>query len=73
MEWAEIATAVLGIIAFFGGVRWRRAKNTAKELAEAVFCSVEAILDDEVTPEEAKRVVDEWREAIEKAGEWAGK
>lgn len=49
--------------------RYRVAKELIKELGEAFTTTYEALADDEITAEEAKKVVEEWKDVYEKAKE----
>jgi len=69
---AYIITALLAILSAAFGSKYLMGKKKlsetvilAKELAEALKATSEAIADEHVTEEEAKKIVKEWKDVIE--------
>lgn len=69
---AYIVTLILAILSAVLGKKWSVAKtklsetsSLAKELAEALKATSEAIEDEHVTEAEAKDIVKQWKEVIE--------
>lgn len=69
---AYIITAILVLLSLFFGKKYSTAEKKlvgittlAKELAEALKATSEAIADKYVTEKEAKQIIKEWEEVIE--------
>jgi len=60
---AIVATALTVLSAIFA-VEWRRAKSLLKEASEALSALYNAIEDDKITKEEAKRIAKEFEDLI---------
>ena len=61
---AEILTIVLALLSIFLGVKYKKAKQIMKEVAEAMDKTYKAIEDNEITEEELKQVIKEWADVL---------
>ena len=61
---AEILTIVLALLSIFLGVKYKKAKQIIKEVAEAMDKTYKAIEDNEITEEELKQLVKEWADVL---------
>ena len=75
-----VVTIILGVLATFFGKKWITAKDyfskvtlTATKFAMALKDTSDAIEDDNITPEEAKRIIASWRAVIEEAKSFVNK
>jgi len=62
---AGILTMVLALLSIFLGVKYKKAKQIMKEVAEAMDKTYKAIEDNEITEEELKQVIKEWKDVLE--------
>jgi len=62
---AEILTIVLALLSVFLGAKYRKAKRIMKEFAEAINKTYKAIEDNQLTEEEMKQVIKEWKDVLE--------
>jgi len=63
----EILTVVCSILAITSAlfaIEWRRVKSLLKEASEALSTLYDAIEDDKITKEEAKKVAEEFEDLI---------
>jgi len=66
---AALVTTIMTLLAALGGAKWKKYKKLAIEFGEALYVTTDAIKDDTVTVDEAKRLIKEWEEVIELAKE----
>ena len=66
---AEALSVGLAVVAFYFNGKYRKIKKAVKDLAEAVSTTQKAIEDDEITSEELKSIVKEWKEVLEDIAE----
>ncbi len=58
-----VVSIVLALLSTFFGVRYKKVKTALKESKEAVIAIVDAVEDDNVSPEEQALIVKETKEA----------
>jgi len=61
---AQILTIVLALLSIYFGGKYRKAKRIMKELAEAVNSTYKALEDNQLTEEELRRVLKEWKDVL---------
>ncbi len=64
---AEVLSVVLLLVSLYLGTRWKRAKRVLEEVAEALTTLSDAVKDNDVSEEELRDVVDEFKDVIEAA------
>jgi len=62
---AEILTIVLALLSTFLGLKYKKAKQIMKEVAEALNETYKSIEDNKVTEDELKRAIKEWVDVLE--------
>ncbi len=62
---AEVLTAILAVVSFFLGARWRKAKAVLRDLAKALEDTYQALEDDKLTKEELKQLIKDWKKVLE--------
>lgn len=60
MDIWQILSLALGILAMVLGVRWAQIKALLKQVSEALTAMSEALEDDEVSKDEARKLAKEW-------------
>jgi len=59
-----MASVILAVLSAIFAAEWKRAKNFLKETSEALTTLYDAIEDDKITKEEAKRIAKEFEDLI---------
>ena len=62
---SEILTIVLTLLSVFLGAKYRKAKRIMKEFAEAINKTYKAIEDNQLTEDELKQIIKEWKDVLE--------
>jgi len=62
---AEIISVLLVLLTTFLGMKYNKAKQTLKELGEAITTTSKALEDDELTVGELKAILEEWNDVVE--------
>jgi len=62
---AQVLSVILGILAIYFGFQYAKFKKVVEELAEAVMETSKAIEDDNITEDELKKLVKEWKDVLE--------
>lgn len=62
---AEFLTILFMLASVFFGVKYEKAKKTLRELTEAILVTSDALEDDELTREELREIVKEWKDVVE--------
>ena len=64
MDIWQIVSLAMGILAVVLGVCWVQIKVLLKQASEALTAVLEALEDDEVSRDEAKRIAEEWTDVV---------
>lgn len=70
---AFLISVVLAIVALWFGTAWTKVKSLLREISQALNETSNAIEDNNLTKEELKRIIAQWRDVIELAREIAKK
>jgi len=62
---AEVLTAILAVVSFLLGAKWRKAKAVLRDLAKALEDTYQALEDDKLTKEELKQLIKDWKKVLE--------
>jgi len=62
---AEIISVLLVLLTTFLGIKYNKAKQTLKELGEAITTTSEALEDDKLSVAEIKAILKEWNDVVE--------
>lgn len=64
MDYQVIALAVLGIVALIFGVKWVQVARLLKEIGEVCFTTSEAMYDNKITKDEARKILKELADVV---------
>lgn len=62
---AEVLTAVLAVVSFFLGAKWRKAKAVLRDLAKALEDTEKALEDNKISREELEQLIKDWKKVLE--------
>jgi len=62
---AEIISVLLVLLTTFLGIKYNKAKQTLKELGEAITTTSKALEDDKLSVAEIKAILKEWNDVVE--------